>query len=294
MDKNSKFTDIKTLSKQIIATDSSITTDIPNLSFYCRNAVSEIECVIYEPVLCLILQGSKISSIGELSANLNVGDALVVSHDLPVVSKITKASKDEPYIALILSLDLGLTRSLYNLVADAPLPDIASNAFAIDQADEAWLEPLLRYVELMQSPLDAEVLAPSILREIHYRLLLSPIGRMLRDIIVSSSHASRISKATNHIKNEFHTLLNITDLAKLCGMSAASFHQHFKQITGLTPLQYQKDLRLIKAKALLLENKSVSEVAFLVGYESPTHFSREYRRKFDLPPSQENGGSMTT
>ena len=196
--------------------------------------------MIYEPVVCLILQGSKVTSIGDQRVDLRPGDALLVSHDLPVVSRITKASKPEPYIAVILSLDLGLVRSLYDQVTDSDLPGAKARSLSAWQADPAWLAPLIRYFELMDNPMDAQVLGPSILREIHYRLLLSPIGRMLRRLLIADSHASRIAKAIHVLRNEFRSPLCVSDLANRAGMSPSSFHEHFKSVTGTTPLQYQK------------------------------------------------------
>jgi AraC-like DNA-binding protein len=260
---------------------------IPGLSVICREAPSNIEALIYEPVLCLILQGSKVTSIGDQIVELRPGDALIVSHDLPVVSRIIKASPQEPYLALILSLDLRLLRGLYDQVADAPMHRANVRSLCKGKAEAAWLAPLLRYFELMDNPLDAKVLGPATMREILYRLLLSSIGGMLRHLLVADSHASRIAKAIQKLRSEYHSQLGVTDLAKAAGMSASSFHEHFKAVTGTTPLQYQKDLRLIEAKALLTAmSHTVSEAAYAVGYESPNHFSRDYSRKFGLPPSK--------
>ncbi|MGB7319361.1 MAG: AraC family transcriptional regulator [Planktotalea sp.] len=238
--------------------------------------------------MCLILQGCKVTSIGEQRVDLCAGEALLVSHDLPVTSRITNASNAAPYIALILSLDMGMVRSLYDQVADANIPEARARSLSAWPADPAWLAPLTRYVELMDNPLDAQVLGPSILREIHYRLLLSPNGGMLRRLLIADSHASRIAKAIQMLRREFRATLSVSDLAHSAGMSASSFHEHFKAVTGTTPLQYQKDLRLIQARALLVEKGwSVSETAFAVGYESPTHFSRDYSKKFAVPPSRD-------
>ncbi|UYV36507.1 AraC family transcriptional regulator [Rhodobacteraceae bacterium D3-12] len=262
--------------------------DLPGLSIYRRDAISEIEALIYEPVMCLILQGSKVTSIGDQHAELHPGDALLVSHDLPVVSRITKASRQEPYTALILSLDLGLVRSLYDQVADTHLHDHSARSLSVCRADPAWIAPLIRYLNLMNSPRDAAVLGPSTLREIHYRLLLSPIGRMLRRLLIADSHANRIAKAIQTLRAGFRSPLSVADLASGAGMSTSSFHAHFKSITGTTPLQYQKDLRLIEARSLLLDRHCpVSETAYAVGYESPTHFSRDYSKKFGVPPSRD-------
>lgn len=269
--------------------------ELIGLPVLCRSASSDIEAAVYEPVMCLILQGSKVTSIGDQVVELCPGDALLVSHDLPVVARITKASVQEPYLALILSLDLGLVRSLYDLVADVPVPDADVRSLSAGLADPAWLTPLVRYVELMDNPLDAKVLGASIRREIHYRLLLSPIGQMLRNLLIADSHASRIARAIQKVRAEFRSPLSVADLAKTAGMSVSSFHEHFRSVTGTTPLQYQKDLRLIEARTSLMGKiHSVSEAAFAVGYESPTHFSRDYSKKFGLPPSRDVGANIST
>lgn len=261
---------------------------LPSLSVLRREVPSGIEATIYEPVMCLILQGSKVTYIGDQVAELRPGDALLVSHDLPVVSRITVASVQKPYLAAILSLDLGLVRSLYEQVVDAPAHDAQVRSLSAGPVEQAWLAPLVRYFELMDNPLDERVLGPSVRREIHYRLLLSPLGIMLRNLLVADSHASRIAKAIQRLRAEFHAPLGVSDLAKTAGMSASSFHEHFKSVTGTTPLQYQKDIRLIAARALLVDRgQKVSEAAYAVGYESPTHFSRDYSKKFGLPPSRD-------
>lgn len=266
---------------------------LPGLSVYRREAVSEIEALVYEPVICLILQGAKVAAIGDQLVELRPGDALLVSHDLPVTSRITRASAREPYVALILALDLGLVRSLYDQIADAPLSEAPARPLAAGPAEPGWLAPLLRYLELADDPLDAKVLGPSIRREIHYRLLLSPIGRMLRSLLVADSHASRVARAIRKLRAGFRSRLGVAELAKAAGMSASAFHEHFREVTGTTPLQYQKDLRLIEARALLVgRSHTVAEAAYAVGYESPTHFSRDYSRKFGAPPSRDVGAAL--
>ena len=196
----------------------------------------------------------------------------------------------EPYIALILALDLGVVRSLCNQVADADLPEASPQTLSVWQADPKWLGPLTRYAELTRNTMDTQVLGPSILREIHYRLLLSPIGGMLRRMMTADSHANRIAKAIQMLRNEFRTSISMAELADWAGMSTSSFHTHFKAVTSTTPLQYQKALRLIAARTLLVQDgRSVTDTAYAVGYESPTHFSRDYSKKFGLPPSLEGG-----
>jgi AraC-like DNA-binding protein len=260
---------------------------MPQLSVFRWDAPSQMEVLDYAPALCVILQGSKTASIGDQAADLRSGDALIVSHDLPVVSKITKASPQEPYLAVVFFLDLQMLHSLYDQVAEALKPVTSSRSLLVSAADAAWLAPLVKYFELAGSELDAKVLGPLILKEIHYRLLLSPAGAMLRNLFIADSRASRVAKAIRQLRSEFRVPLRVPDLARVAGMSESSFHEHFKTVTGTTPLQYQKDLRLIEAHALMkAQSHTVSEAAYAVGYESPNHFSRDYSKKFGVPPSK--------
>lgn len=258
---------------------------LPAAHIFQRDNVSRFEAVVYTPVICLILQGKKELYLGEQFVSLGEGDALLVSHDLPVTSKITEASPETPYRALILSLDLGVLRSLYEQVDEAVSDEHRATSLSASGADPVWVEPMVRYLELMDAPLDAQVLGPMILKEIHFRLLMSPIGGMLRNLLSVDSHASRISKSIQRIRANFREPLVVGDLAQVASMSQSSFHEHFKSVTGTTPLQYQKDLRMIEAHALLSRGvSSVSVASFEVGYESPTHFSRDYSRKFGCSP----------
>lgn len=269
-----------------IAGKSAIT--LPNLFVLRKEKISALEAVIYNPVICLILQGAKETTIGEQSVKLQAGDALLVSHDLPVVSKITLASPDIPYLALILSIDLAVIRSLYEQVGETVIEVPNARSLSAGPADPSWVEPLGRYLSLADNPLEAKVLGPAILREVHFRLLMSPIGGMLRNLLSVDSHASRVGKAILKIRADFSKPLAVVNLAKTAGMSQSSFHEHFKSVTGTTPLQFQKDLRMIAARELLQSGQNtVSATGFEVGYESPTHFSRDYTRKFGLAPSKD-------
>jgi AraC-like DNA-binding protein len=268
---------------------------LPGFKVLRKEQVTEIEALVYEPVICLILQGRKETAIGDQSVDLGPGDVLLVSHDLPVTSRITSASPHAPYIAVILALDFGMVRGLYEQIVDMAVPETHSRSLAVGRAEPALLTALERYIDLLDSPLDVQVLGPAILREIHYRLLLSPAGKMLRALVFVDSHASRVAKAIGELRRNFRAPLRLPDLAKTAGMSTTSFHQHFKAVTGTTPLQYQKDLRLIAARTLLAGwGQTVTEVAFAVGYQSPTHFSRDYKRKFGKAPGSDtkDGVSM--
>ena len=249
-----------------------------------QSSPSSFEASLYEPVLCLILQGRKQVSIGEQTLSFGPGECLLVSHDLPVCSRITKA----PYLALVLEVDVATVRKLYDEVAESALDSERARAAETHRADPGLLDALRRYLALADSPADAKVLGPLISKEIHYRLLVAPFGGMLRSLIRHDSNASAIARAIGHIRGDIRSPIAIPDLARRVGMSASSFHQHFKTITSTTPLQYQKELRLLEARRLLKTGGvSVTTAAYDVGYESPNQFSREYARKFGVPPSRD-------
>lgn len=239
---------------------------------------------MYEPVLCLILQGRKQVTIGEQTLSFGPGECLLVTHDLPVTSRITRA----PYAALVFQVDVSTIRKLYDEVTESALDDEQARAAETHRADPGMLDALRRYLALAESPADAKVLGPLISKEIHYRLLMAPFGGMLRSLIRHDSDASAVARAIGQIRSELRCPIAIPELARGVGMSVSSFHKHFKAITSTTPLQYQKDLRLLEARRLLkTPGTSVTTAAFEVGYESPSQFSREYTRKFGVAPSQD-------
>lgn len=249
-----------------------------------QHSASSPEPGMYEPVLCLILQGRKQVSIGERTLSFGPGECLLVTHDLPVRSRVTKA----PYLALVFDVDIAAVRKLYDEVSESALDSTHARAAETHRASPALLDALRRYLALADSPTDAKVLGPLTSREIHYRLLMAPFGGMLRLLIRHDSTASAIARAIGHIRSELRTPITIPDLARRVGMSASSFYKHFKSTTSTTPLQYQKELRLLEARRLLTTGgASVTSAAFEVGYESPSQFSREYARKFGVPPSQD-------
>ena len=253
-----------------------------------QDSPSPFEASLYETVLCLILQGRKQVSIGEQTLSFGPGECLLVSHDLPVWSRITKA----PYLALVLKVDVAALRELYDELADSALDSERARAAETHRADSGLLDALCRYLALADSPTDAKVLGPLTSKEIHYRLLMAPFGGMLRSLIRHDSNASAIARAIGHIRGDMRSPIAIPELARRVGMSASSFHKHFKTITSTTPLQYQKELRLLEARRLLkMGGASVTTAAFDVGYESPSQFSREYARKFGVPPSEDTANA---
>jgi len=258
-------------------------------------APTTFEACVYQPLVCFILQGEKEIDTGGRKVRVGAGDSVVVSHHLPVVARVTRASHDAPYLALVASLDLAELRSLHDELGEPPV-DGPPEACSIAPTVPAVLDVWARVVALLDDPRGAGVLAPLLLRELHYRLLTTPQGTMLRRLLHHDSHASKIARAIVEMRRTYRERLMVPELARGVGMSTSSFHRHFKAITGTTPLQYQKDLRLTEAQRLLQSPEhSVSTAAFEVGYESATQFSREYSRKFGVPPSQHRGraGELT-
>jgi AraC-like DNA-binding protein len=245
---------------------------------------SAFEPLLYEPVLCLILQGRKQVSIGGQTLSFGPGECLLVSHDLLVQSRVTSA----PYVALVLQVDAATIRKLRDQVAESVQGSERPRAAVTHRADSGLLDALRRYLAVAESPSDAKVLGPLVSQEIHYRLLVAPFGGMLRRLVRHDSNASAIARAIGHIRGDIRSSIAIPDLARRVGMSPSSFHKHFKTITSTTPLQYQKELRLLEARQLLKTGgASVTTVAYEVGYESTSQFSREYARKFGVPPSHD-------
>jgi len=257
---------------------------IEGLLLLRQDSPSSLDASLYEPVLCLILQGRKQVTIRGQTLSLGRGECLLVSHDLPVHSRVTRA----PYLALVFEVDVATIRKLYDEVAEPARGTARARAAEVHRADPELIDALHRYMVLADSPADAKVLGPLVCKEIHYRLLVAPFGGMLRNLILHDSHASAIARAIGHIRGDLRTPITVPDLARRVGMSASSFHKHFKTITSTTPLQYQKELRLLEARRLLkMGSASVTSAAFEVGYESSSQFSREYARKFGVSPSRD-------
>jgi AraC-like DNA-binding protein len=259
------------------------------MHFLRHTAPTGQDATVYCPLLCLVLQGAK--EVGTSSRTLRVGhgQSLVVSHALPVVSRITEAAADLPYVALVFPIDLDLLRGL---APDVPprTGQAPRDPFSISlcPGDAGMKDALLRYLHQCESPEARRLLAPITAREIHARLLLGPHAVPLQRLLWVETTSSRIFEATRKIQSDLARPLVVGDLAGRAGMSSSAFFEHFKAVTGTSPLQYQKDLRLLRAReALRSTNEKVSEIAFGVGYESSAQFSREYARKFGVPPRQD-------
>ncbi|MCR9244669.1 MAG: AraC family transcriptional regulator [bacterium] len=240
---------------------------------------------IYHPSLCLILQGAKRTTTGRSSRTLTGGEFVIVSHHLPVVARIVTAERRRPYMAVVLDLDLAIMRSF--ALRSAATGSRRSAALAAGRAGRSLCDAVSRLLELREAD-DAAVLGPLVVRELHYLALRAPQGAVLRQLLQRDSHASRVGQATAYLAEHYRGPIVVAELAKSVGMSPASFHAHFRALTKTTPLQYQKELRLIEARSLLqFSDTSVAAAAREVGYESASQFSREYSRRFGHPPTAE-------
>jgi AraC-like DNA-binding protein len=262
------------------------TTAIPALGFFKRAEPSSPITVMYEPSICISAQGAKRVLLGNDAFVYDVNHFLVTSAHLPTVVQVVQASQERPFLALRLQLD---RRMISQLMAETDLPSPrlvrAGPGMVTGEVTLPLLTAFQRLIELLDEPKDIPVLAPILQREIHYRLLVSEQGERLRQMASVGSQGHRIMDAISWLKNNFAKPLHIDDLASRVHMSRSTFHHHFRVITAMSPLEYQKWLRLSEARRLMLtEGMDAATSSVEVGYESPSQFSREYRRQFGLPP----------
>ncbi|EGR3200407.1 AraC family transcriptional regulator [Vibrio parahaemolyticus] len=243
----------------------------------------------HNPSICLIAQGRKRVLLGEESFIYDANHFLISSVDLPIIANIIEASEEQPHLGLIMELDL---TEISQLIVDSELAFTqskeAQKGIAVGELSESLLDAFVRLAELLDEGQNIKILAPIIKREIFYRLLMSEQGTRLHQIVTAGSHSHQIAKAIDWLKNNFVKPLSVGDLASYTGMSKSSFYTHFRSMTSMTPLQFQKKLRLSEARRLMLtENLDAMAATFKVGYESPSQFSREYSRLFGAPPSKD-------
>ncbi len=239
---------------------------------------------VYEPMFCFVLQGTKRVIVGERVVEYRGGQFLVASVDLPVIGEVIEASAAEPYRVVAMAID---PAAIAALLLDLPPAheDEPRPAIGIGPMTDALLDPLLRLTRLLDTPGDVAVMAPMLEREILYRMLQGPQGAILRQIARSDSRLSRVRHAIDWIRLHYVEPLRIGQLADLAGMSGSSFHRHFKAVTAMSPLAYQKQIRLQEARRrLIAAHADAAHVAYAVGYESASQFSREYARLFGRPP----------
>jgi AraC-like DNA-binding protein len=263
-------------------------TGIPRVAMVQGEIPEHELAAVYDPMVNLILQGSKSMTIGDRTLHYDPASYFVMSIDLPAVGSIHTAKTGEPYLAVSLTID---PQVVALMLADAPPPDPAAEArsgFSVASVTPAMLDAWVRMLRLMQSPADIPVLAPAYEREILYRVLQGPHGWMLRDIAMPDTALSRVRLAIQWIRSNFRDQLRVERLAEMAAMSVSAIHRHFKAATAMSPLQFQKQIRLLQARMLLVAGApTASSVAFDVGYESASQFSREYARFFGLPPASD-------
>lgn len=259
-----------------------VVTPVRGLYLVRRTSPSELEHTVVQPLVCLVLQGCKRVSLGSGTSSYAAGDTMVVTGNVPTVSRISKASVADPYLALAFDLDLSV---ITDLVMNAP--EVHSRPSGQDTREELR-DALRRLVLLLDRPESLAVLKDGLVREIHHWLLLGRQGLAVRNLGSPDSHARRIARAVAILRANYAKSVQIERLAEAAGMSRSGFHQHFRAITSLTPLQFQKQLRLIEARRLIVSSgKILSQVAFDLGYESTSQFSREYTRMYGQPPTRD-------
>jgi AraC-like DNA-binding protein len=242
---------------------------------------------VYRPLLCLVGQGSKVVALGDHVFTYAPGRYGVVSADLPVLGQVSQASPERPYLCLVLDFD---PAALSELALRVPPTSVEAPPLGMTLADagEDLLEACLRLLRLLDDPQALPVLAPAAEQEVLYRLLTGPHGARMRQITASHGRVAQIGRAIAWIQRHYRERITIDELAGAAGMSPSSLHEHFRAVTAQSPLQYQKMLRLQDARsAMLIDGLDATSAAFRVGYESPSQFSREYRRHFGEPPSRD-------
>lgn len=262
---------------------------IPALTLIRASCPSQPLPSLYEPSLCIVVQGRKRAVLADEVYVYDALNYLVVSVTLPVIGQIIDATGEEPYLCLRIGIDAHLISELLLQVGPvaAPSPGAARGMF-IASMSGPLLDAVVRLTRLLDHPRDAAVLAPLVLREIHYRVLIGELGQRLRDLSIVDSRVQRVARAIELLRTRYAESVSIGELASVAHMSASSLHHRFKAVTAMSPVQFQKQLRLHEARRLMLtEGLEAASAAHRVGYESPSQFSREYRRLFGAPPRRE-------
>lgn len=268
--------------------DGAFETVIPGLRLFRGSTTDAPTCAIMASVFAMMVQGAKRITVGEETYDYDARHCLISSVDLPMLSRITCASASEPYLGLGLIIDPLKINELAAAIPQNRAFDAVHRGIAVGTISAEIQGAALRLARLLDTPTDIPVLAPIIERELLYRLLTSPLGTRLRQAVASGSHSHQIVRVIDWLKTNLDQPISIDRLASLSNMSKSSLHHHFKALTAMTPLQYQKQMRLHEARRLMLANNSdAASAAHHVGYESPSQFNREYRRMFGTPPGRD-------
>ena len=273
----------------LIGQKARIDTDVPGLSLHRWTEATDPTSYMLAPSICLIGQGRKRLFLGEQAFVYDAEHFLITSVELPVVTQIIEASPEKPYLGLTMELDLRLISQL--MIDNQVAPDKKQTdrcGIGVSRVPRNLNDAFCRLLSLASQPEDIAALAPLIQQEIFYRLLKSDQGPRLRDITSNANHGYQIARTIEWLKENFSKPVKVEDLANNSGMSVSAFHNHFRSMTAMSPLQFQKKMRLNEARRLMLaEHLDASKAAFEVGYESPSQFSREYSRLFGAPPMKD-------
>ena len=260
---------------------------LPGLLVAAARQPTPLAAYVTEPVLSLVVQGAKRLVLGARAFDYQAGQYLVASVDLPVSGHVSQASAAQPFLGMSLTLK---PDAITALMLETGMPRSATAeppGIAVSTLEDGLLEPVVRLLRLLERPADLPVLAPAIEREIFWRLMQGPQGAMVSQLGLADSTTAQISRAIRWIRQHHAEPFHIEQVAGQVGMSATSFHRHFRRVTSLSPIQFQKQIRLQEARSLLLSSsQDVAAVGFAVGYGSPSQFSREYRRLFGVAPGQ--------
>jgi len=255
-----------------------------------RSSLAPKDHGVSSPALCVIAQGSKEVLLGDECYRYDANHYLVTAAALPTASRVTEASEERPYLGVVLGLDPALVGSvMVEAGQTAPREHAAVRAFDVSPLDANLLDAVVRLVRLLDTPADeARFLRPLVTREIVFRLLKGEQGNQLRQIAVLGGHSHRIAEALERLRLDFDRPLRIEDIAREVGMSVSGFHHHFRAVTAMSPLQFQKQLRLREARQLMLsEDLDSASAGHRVGYSDASHFTREYKRLFGEPPARD-------
>ncbi|MBT2292512.1 AraC family transcriptional regulator [Paenibacillus albidus] len=262
-------------------------TSVSSLKLMHTTQLSEPLESVYKPSICVVAQGAKMATLADEIYRYDPSTYLVTSVELPIIGRIIEASPEIPYLSLKLSFDADVILDLVKeMNRPAFVPAESSRGITVNRTSPTLLEAIVRLLQLLNTPEDVPILAPLVIREILYRVLQSEQGALIHQFAVIGSHAHNIAQAIQLINRQYDRPLVIEQLAKSVNMSTSAFHKHFKRVTAMSPLQYQKTVRLQEARRLMLtETVQASDAAFRVGYESPSQFSREYARMYGRPPT---------
>ena len=285
-----RFAELAALIARHTTLDSLNPSAIDTLFFGCRTSPTQPTHAAQQPCFALVAQGEKSLTVGEHTLRYGVGDFLLVALDVPVVSQVTRASPEEPHLGVGIIIDPAKLKELMGRINAPPSALVGRQGLgvAVNRASDGLLDAVLRLIRLLDTPEAIPALAPLVEQEILYHLLTGPCGAQLTQIAQADTPGNKVAAAVTWLRENFRQPLLVETLATQANMSASSLHQHFKAITGMTPMQYQKQLRLHEARRLmLLELLDVGSAGYRVGYQSASHFSRDYSRMYGLPPQRD-------